>query len=103
MKQKMKKSLLLIGGLCVLAVILTRIFIGDTSPQISYLKPDTKQGSNQLVVVLHAFTNSRDDMKDVIEVIESIYSTADISAPNYHSSTLSNADLTWSGPDGHPS
>ncbi len=49
--------------------------------------------SSSLFVVLHAFTNSREEMMDVKREIWAAYPDADIMAPNYDSGVFSNASL----------
>ena len=90
----MKKITLYVLAVTVVAIILVRLFVGDAAPQLSHINPEIKPTSTILVIVLHAFTNTRDDMKDVIEVIRSAYPNSDISSPNYNSGIFSNASLT---------
>lgn len=91
----MKKKLLWgLGVFAAVALLIIRFSQGDTSPNLTYVEPEGKPEASVLVVVLHAFTRSRDDMNDVKEVIRSVYPNADISVPNYNTSTFSNASLT---------
>lgn len=79
-----------------IAILAIRMVGGDTSPRFSHRAPEPKtpsSSSDRLVVVLHAFTNSRDDMMAVRNAVWEVYPNADVLTPNYNSGIFSNADL----------
>lgn len=79
-----------------IAILAIRMVGGDTSPRLSHRAPEAKtplSKSDRLVVILHAFTNSRDDMMDVRNAVWKVYPNADVLIPNYNSGIFSNADL----------
>ena len=83
----------IIAGI-IITVFIVRHLGGDESPNLTNLSIEEGTKTNKLVVILHAFTNNRDKMQDVISVTQQSYSDADILAPNYNSSTFANTSLT---------
>ena len=78
----------------LILVFIVRNLGEDESPNITQLQIEPGTASTRLIVILHAFTNTRDDMQDIIDVTRDKFGDADILAPNYNTSTFANTSLT---------
>lgn len=88
---KNKWSFIIAG--VIAAILIVRLIGGDESPDITQLSIEEGSETDKLVVILHAFTNNREKMRDVISVTRQALQDADILAPNYNSSAFANTSL----------
>lgn len=88
---KNKWLLFIVSTLAVIFIV--RFIGGDESPNLTDLQIEQGTQAGKLVVVLHAFTNNREKMRDVISVTQQAHQDADILAPNYNASAFANTSL----------
>jgi alpha-beta hydrolase superfamily lysophospholipase len=88
-------SLFTFCGLLIL-ILAVRLIGTDTSANIRHLMPSPSFNpkAKHLVVVLHAFNNSRENLEDVINEIRHVYPHSDISSPSYNAGVFANASLS---------
>ncbi len=77
----------------MIASLLARVFGSKENSNLTETQLLKDNGGTKLVVVMHAFTNDRDDMKHVVDAVVEAHPDADILAPNYNSSLFANTSL----------